>query len=149
MDKGIYCLVFKNHTCTCRVGSLGILTFRSGWHIYVGSALGPGGLARVRRHFRLAQTRDRRPVWHIDALLLSPNFHLAGCICGYTEKKLECALAEEIGGDAVAGFGCSDCRCLSHLFWRTADPTADIIAAFHRLGLQCQEHKTQINGSQA
>ena len=69
MDKGIYCLVFKNPACTVRIGALGPVAFREGWHIYVGSALGSGGLARLDRHIALARDRDKRPKWHVDYLL--------------------------------------------------------------------------------
>ncbi len=57
MDKGIYCLVLKNPACTVRVGALGPLPFAAGWHCYIGSALGPGGLVRLERHTRLAEHR--------------------------------------------------------------------------------------------
>jgi len=42
-----------------------------------------------------------------------------------SSRRLECALAEELGHLAenrVAGFGCSDCRCPSHLFRFPRDP---------------------------
>ena len=74
MDKGIYCLVLKNPACTVRVGALGPVSFAAGWHCYIGSALGPGGLVRLERHLRLAAHRDRRPKWHIDYLLTDPRF---------------------------------------------------------------------------
>ena len=108
MDKGVYALVFSNPPCTLRIGALGEIRFRKGWHIYVGSATGPGGFARVRRHRHLARARDRPPRWHVDHLLLSSGFTLRHIVCGPSRKNLECMLAEALGGKAVTSFGSSD-----------------------------------------
>lgn len=134
MDKGIYCLVFKNPACTARVGALGELTFRRGWHVYVGSALGSGGLARLERHIALSRDRDRRPKWHVDWLSGNRAFILHAAVHAVTEERLECRLAAALGGDSVAGFGCSDCSCVSHLFYRRGNPVREIEAAFRSLG---------------
>lgn len=40
-------------------------------------------------------------------------------------KRMECRIAKAMtkaGGKAVAGFGCSDCRCRSHLFRLSGSP---------------------------
>jgi len=133
--RGIYCLCLKNSRTTLSIGRLGERTFEAGWHLYVGSAQGPGGLARADRHRRLAEARDRRPTWHIDHLLLSDRFRLATVITAETDALLECPLAAAIGGLTVAGFGSSDCRCESHLFYRATDPTGEICTAMVGLGL--------------
>jgi Uri superfamily endonuclease len=135
MDKGIYCLVFKNPACTVRVGALGEITFHRGWHIYVGSALGTGGLARLERHIALSRDRDRRPTWHVDRLSLSPSFRLHTTVHAVTGERLECQLAATLGGELVPGFGCSDCACSSHLFYRRRDPVKEIQTAFRSLDL--------------
>jgi len=141
--KGIYCLILRNDACDLEVGRLGPVNFRGGWHIYVGSALGPGGLpARVGRHFRLAAAKDRPARWHIDRLLLSPAFSLEGAVCGGTEDRLECRLADAIGGERVPGFGCTDCSCDSHLFYRPADPFDEITQAFDAIGISAGTRKT-------
>ncbi|TAJ45534.1 GIY-YIG nuclease family protein [Methanofollis fontis] len=141
--KGIYCLILQNRACDLEVGRLGTVAFREGWHLYVGSALGPGGLpARVGRHARCAAARDRPPRWHIDRLLLSPAFRLCGAVCGQTEERLECRLARTIGGDAVPGFGCTDCTCGSHLFYRTKEPFEEVEAAFRKIGIIALTRKT-------
>jgi Uri superfamily endonuclease len=49
--------------------------------------------------------------------------------------RLECALASRIGGDFVSGFGCTDCMCSSHLFYRNKSPLLEINEAFEALGL--------------
>jgi Uri superfamily endonuclease len=134
--KGIYCLCLKNSRTILSIGKLGERTFEEGWHLYIGSALGPGGLARAERHQRLAVTRDRRPTWHIDHLLLSDRFRLAAVVTAGTEAPLECALARALGGRSVTGFGSSDCHCPSHLFHRPSDPIDEVCMAILGLGLE-------------
>ena len=69
MEKGVYCLVLFHGPCTIRVGALGDLAFPGGWHVYTGSAQGPGGLKRVQRHISIAASRRQTKRWHIDYLL--------------------------------------------------------------------------------
>lgn len=135
MDKGVYCLVFENHECTVRVGALGNLTFRAGWHIYVGSALGSGGLKRLGRHISLAHLRDKQPKWHVDYLLTSPCFSLVYAVFAVTADRLECRLARELNEGGIPKFGCSDCSCTSHLLYRQGDPKQEILAVFRELQL--------------
>jgi Uri superfamily endonuclease len=144
MDKGIYCLIFQNPACTVRVGALGEVEFRKGWHVYAGSALGSGGLARLERHIALSQNKDRRPKWHVDYLSTSPLFRLRYAVRAKTCERLECRLAGAIGGEPVPHFGCSDCDCPSHLFWFPASPGKRIRDAFRGLGL-CPKTKTLKN----
>jgi Uri superfamily endonuclease len=135
MDKGIYCLIFRNPGCMVTIGALGEIRFRRGWHLYVGSALGSGGLARLGRHIALAEVKDKRPKWHVDYLLTSIQFALQYTIDAKTTEPLECGLAQAIGGESVPGFGCSDCDCTSHLFFRRRDPVAGVEDAFRAIGL--------------
>ena len=140
MDKGVYALLFTNPSCTLRVGGLGRVHFRAGWHIYVGSALGPGGFARVRRHRQLALARDRSPRWHVDHLLVSPCFTLGHILCGASREDLECTLVAALGRGGIPSFGCSDCSCESHLFHRTTDPLEEVREAMASIGLTPLEH---------
>jgi len=140
MDKGVYCLVFRNGGCSIEVGRLGRRDFAPGWHVYVGSALGPGGLKRACRHARLARTRDRAPKWHVDYLLLSPCFSLEAVYCASTDESAECAVARGLDGPSIRGFGCSDCRCGSHLFFRPHDPGEEITGVLAVLGLAVHRH---------
>ena len=135
MDKGIYCLVFRNPGCTVTIGALGEIAFRRGWHLYVGSALGSGGLARLRRHIALAERKDKPPKWHVDHLLTSNQFILRYTVAAITTEPLECSLARAIGGNCVSGFGSSDCDCPSHLFFRQSNPVGGVEQAFRNLGL--------------
>lgn len=133
--KGVYCLVFKNRACKIEVGKKGEFLFRAGFHIYVGSALGSGGLKRVKRHISLSRNQNRNPSWHVDYLHLNQAFRLVSAVYAFTSSRLECALASRIGGDFVSGFGCTDCACNSHLFYRKESPLLEITEAFEALGL--------------
>jgi len=110
--------VIEAHGST-RVGRLGLRRF-DGLYLYVGSALGPGGLKRVERHRAVASGKNQTKRWHIDYLLALGE--LKGVFVLKTKEKkekLECALAHELGKrfePAVRGFGSGDCRCKTHLF---------------------------------
>ena len=136
MDKGVYCLIFKNHGVTLSVGALGDLTFQEGWHIYVGSALGSGGLKRFYRHISLAHMHDKKPKWHIDYLLTNPGFSISYAIFAVTQGQFECRLARSLSKSGVPGFGCSDCSCLSHLLFLQHDPKEEILNACRDLELE-------------
>jgi Uri superfamily endonuclease len=135
MDKGIYCLVFSNPSCTTRVGALGEIAFLPGWHIYVGSALGGGGLARLKRHIALSRNKDKCPKWHVDWLSTRPSFSLRYTVHAVTGERLECRLAQALGGENIPRFGSSDCDCRSHLFYRPKNPVRETETAFRSLGL--------------
>lgn len=135
MDKGVYCLVFRNPACTVRIGALGEIAFRKGWHVYVGSALGSGGLARLNRHIALSQEKDKTPKWHVDYLSTTSCFSLRYTVHAVTDEQFECRLAETLGEPGIPGFGCSDCTCPSHLLYRTRDPVEEVRHAFGSLGL--------------
>ncbi len=96
------------------IGRSGTADLEPGLYCYVGSALGPGGLAaRLRRH---ASSPERKH-WHIDYLL--PHARLLGAMALAGRQRLECRWAswlEEIGGMCVSRFGASDCRCRGRLF---------------------------------
>jgi len=118
-----------------RIGALGDISFPAGWYIYIGSALGSGGLARLDRHIAFPAAPGKNPKWHVDYLLRDPGFSLRYAVYAVTPDRLECRLAGECGGTGVPGFGCSDCSCTSHLFFRDHDPRDELVAAFGRLGL--------------
>jgi sugar fermentation stimulation protein A len=122
-DRGVYLLVVERHEdCVRRVGALGELHLPAGYYVYTGSAM-RGLRARVERHRR----RRKKAHWHIDSITVDADRVRAFPI--YTANDLECALATRIrevaavsGGKAVAGFGCSDCRCESHLVCFPTNP---------------------------
>lgn len=134
-EKGVYCLIFENRDCVIEVGKKGQFSFSEGFHIYTGSALGSGGMKRVKRHIDLSSKKDKNPRWHVDYLHLNSSFELVWAVCASTSERLECGLARMIGGDSVPGFGCTDCSCRSHLFYRKKDPLSEITEVFEALGL--------------
>ena len=134
-QKGVYCLIFENGECTLQVGKKGEFSFQKGYHIYVGSALGPGGLKRMQRHIRLSRDKDKNPKWHVDYLHFCPAFRLVSAVCAATPERLECVLVGAVGGPCVPGFGCTDCKCSSHLFFREKYPLSEISEAFEGLEL--------------
>lgn len=122
--QGTYALVLH---LECReeiaVGKLGTFTFPAGYYLYVGSALGSGGLeARLARHRR----HDKKLRWHIDYLL--EHAQLVEVWSVTSTDKLECRWAQsarQLPGSEIPipGFGSSDCHCLSHLIYLARKPT--------------------------
>ena len=96
-EKGVYCLVFENRGCVVEVGKKGTFSFPEGFHIYVGSALGSGGMKRVKRHIELSLKKDKNPRWHVDYLHLNPSFKLLGAVCASTSDRFECKLLASSG----------------------------------------------------
>jgi sugar fermentation stimulation protein A len=99
-------------------GSLGTIHFNAGWYVYAGSAR-KNLSQRINRHLRKVRKQQH---WHLD--YLSPAARLIKGFPIMSYRNLECELAgalKSIGGEAVPGFGSSDCRCGSHLYY-FADP---------------------------
>lgn len=109
------------------VGALGALDLKSGYYLYVGSAL--NGLAgRLRRHSR---TDSKHLYWHID--YLRAHATLVEVWWTLSTERLECdwaAALRRLPGEPepVAGFGASDCRCSSHLFYLVDRPSCNDFA---------------------
>jgi Uri superfamily endonuclease len=127
---GTYALVLNApRPARAHVGKLGRLGVQPGFYVYVGSALGPGGVvARVRRHAR----RPAKPHWHVDHL--RPHTRLVEVWTTHALERLEHHWARAFlrMRDAripLRGFGASDCRCASHLFFFATRPT---LARFRR-----------------
>jgi Uri superfamily endonuclease len=95
------------------VGKQGKLAFKRGYYAYVGSA--QNNLEkRIQRHLKKQKTL----FWHIDYLLESQDSNVIKVFYKEAGKSEECSIAERLKfeGDAVSGFGSSDCHCSSHLF---------------------------------
>jgi sugar fermentation stimulation protein A len=119
------------------VGSLGSRRLCPGHYLYVGSAM-RGLAARTRRHLN----RRKRLHWHVDHLRSVAEAARVYPI--YSRTRLECSLAEslrQLYPEPVEGFGSSDCRCRSHLFYLPGDPRRDprfveiLLRYRHRLAL--------------
>ena len=122
---GTYVLLLSSRsTDLIQIGRQGTLQLQSGFYVYVGSALGPGGVrARLAHHLKLS----RRPHWHIDYL----RAHTRVDYIWYRldTRRLEHVWAERISlaeGASVplVGLGSTDCRCASHLFFFRQRPSS-------------------------
>ena len=113
--KGAYCLIIKlEKDSSIKVGALGRIKFRKGLYCYVGSALN-NLKKRVQRHLR----KNKKLYWHIDYFLLNKNTSIKKIFHKQSNKKEECKIAKFVLKNSIgsiAGFGCSDCNCKSHLF---------------------------------
>jgi len=91
------------------IGKLGNIKFKKGFYVYAGSAE-KNLTQRVERHY----SREKKLHWHIDYLLESSEI-----IESYLSSMDECEIARELSEDfsGIKGFGSSDCRCPSHLFY--------------------------------
>jgi sugar fermentation stimulation protein A len=118
-DAGSYLIVLRlPRRRTLSVGSLGHVTFRTGYYVYVGSAK-KNLTQRIQRHHRLRKNL----FWHIDYLRNASDWVTALPI--RTADDIECDLAEAVGETAqwsVPDFGASDCSCPSHLFGMENNP---------------------------
>jgi Uri superfamily endonuclease len=111
--RGTYVLLIQvPYKVQLSIGALGDIKLEAGYYAYVGSALG-GLEARVQRHMG----ENKKIHWHIDHLLTRGR--VIDAIQGETTERKECAVAGELAKHLkpIAGFGSSDCKCGSHLFY--------------------------------
>jgi len=116
--KGTYCLCIENHQDQIiKIGALGPIEFKKGKYVYVGSALN-SLIPRLERHMRMSRGEHDVFHWHIDYLLREKSVEIESIYITETDEHLECAIAEKVSehGEAISRFGCSDCKCDSHLY---------------------------------
>ncbi len=105
--------ITKSCNSTISIGALGTIDFKKGVYLYVGSAK-LNMFKRIQRHLR----RDKRIHWHIDYLLKETDCEVSSI---YLTTGGECETARKLhrinATRPVPGFGCSDCKCISHLFY--------------------------------
>ncbi len=116
--RGTYALLMEiEQEAVVTVGRLGTFRFAAGCYVYVGSALGSGGLAaRLDRHRR----QHKKLRWHIDYVLL--HARIVDLKVNTSGQELECVWARKLlnipGARVVAlRLGSSDCGCPSHLIY--------------------------------
>ncbi|MBT3285595.1 GIY-YIG nuclease family protein [Candidatus Bathyarchaeota archaeon] len=117
--KGTYCLCINvEDDITINVGALGETNFQRGSYIYVGSALN-SLIPRLDRHLKHSRGEHDVTHWHIDYLLREPLVSIESICMNDNGEKLECVMAALVAGhgEPVPRFGCSDCRCISHLYY--------------------------------
>ena len=114
--KGSYVLLIElSEKQIIAIGNLKAVHFHRGGYAYVGSAMG-GFKSRLNRHLK----GNKSPRWHIDYLLQQAP--ISDIILCETKDRVECAIAQALSRqfESIPGFGSSDCKCRSHLFF-TAD----------------------------
>ncbi len=136
-----YCLIIKLiQNSRIRIGKLGEMNFKKGYYIYVGSALNSID-SRIQRHL----SKEKKMFWHIDYFLNSPNSAVSEVILERSPEKWECNVAFEISkkGLPTDKFGCSDCKCSSHLFYFESEKAAKnaCLDSFEKLKLEIEKIK--------
>ena len=104
-----------------QVGKLGIIELEIGYYLYAGSAFGPGGIkARVSRHLKKRKPKH----WHLDYLsgALTPLEVWFTHDPVRREHDWAELLSDQKSVKPVNGFGCSDCHCEAHFFFRQSQP---------------------------
>ena len=102
---------------TIQIGKLAQLNVQKGYYLYIGSAMGPGGvISRLKHHSKVSE----KPHWHLDYLRAETEFHEAYAL--YSPERMECEWAgliaqSEVASEPLKGFGSSDCQCNTHLFY--------------------------------
>ncbi len=128
-DSGVYLLLVRvKEARPLRVGALGEVRLRKGYHAYVGRAK-RGLRARLSRH---ARGEGKRRRWHIDYLLEAAVLEEIWVL---PLEAGECETASGMaagGGDreGLRGFGSGDCRCPGHLLYlggRRPAPPAGVL----------------------
>ncbi|MDD4353164.1 MAG: GIY-YIG nuclease family protein [Candidatus Nanoarchaeia archaeon] len=116
--KGAYVLIFEVlKDCEIIVGKLGLTFFKKGIYYYCGSA--QNNLEkRIERHER----KEKKIHWHIDYLTTNKNIKMISSEkYENCQKSKECELAQELFKkkyNQIKNFGCTDCKCNSHLFYK-------------------------------
>lgn len=133
MTGGTYTLLIERETpATIEVGAAGAHRFPAGWYAYAGSAHGPGGFARVDRHYEVAAGRRDTRQWHVDYLLGDSDAAIRGDVRS-PGVDIECAVARRLPDGPVSGFGASDCDCTAHLaFTSDGEDLRGTVATLHR-----------------
>lgn len=115
-NKGTYCLIISmKDDSTIKIGAMGRTYFKKGFYVYVGSALNSLD-KRIERHI----SKKKKKHWHADYLTLNKNAQIKEVVFTYSTKKIECDISNEISKKSngnIELFGCSDCNCMSHLYY--------------------------------
>ena len=138
--KGTYTLLIRlSQPRDITFGRIRNFSFKAGYYAYIGSALN-GLRQRIGRHLR----KEKRLHWHIDYLL--QHAEICGVIYAETAGRRECRIAAELREllVAVPGFGCSDCRCFSHLFFSNDSGALKqaVLTGFKSAGLAPEKYLT-------
>ena len=137
--SGTYALVLRAlRRAEIEVGRLGKWDLQRGWYVYVGSALGPGGLrARVSRHAQVEKTRR----WHVDYVRAVTELQEVWFASDATRRECQWAgVLQSMPRASIPakGLGSSDCGCPTHLYFSTQEPR--VIVFRRRLRQAAADH---------
>jgi Uri superfamily endonuclease len=120
--RGCYVLIINIHqNKKIQIGRLGLIYFKKGFYVYVGSALNSLE-KRIMRH----KKTNKKLHWHIDYLLKYGE--IIDIFYKESVEKEECKFAKNFKElNRIDYFGCSDCKCKSHLFFGKIDKIRIII----------------------
>lgn len=111
--KGSYILVINLEIDkSIQIGKLGNIYFKKGFYTYIGSAQN-GLKQRINRHLR----SEKKYHWHIDYLL--KHAKIEDIYSKESNQNEECIISKKFNEKflSIPKFGCSDCNCISHLFY--------------------------------
>ena len=113
--KGSYILLMHLTKDTdIKIGKMGTITFKKGYYAYVGSGLNSLE-ARIKRHLR----SEKKMHWHIDYFLHEATIDHVFYKKGDVREECDLASLFSYQFSSILHFGCSDCKCKSHLFYGT------------------------------
>jgi len=142
VEKATYTLLIKlSSEETVEVGSLGYIKFNKGFYSYTGSAFGPGGIKRIFNHIKISEGQKTRKRWHIDYLSSNSSSEIKEIFL--TSEKEECRIAERIDAEPIQSFGCSDCKCGSHLRYRDSKLSEKVRESFSKTTQKFEEYRKQ------
>ena len=121
--KGSYLLIVElKDDMFISIGKKGKKRFGKGNYVYVGSTLN-GLEQRIQRHLRA----DKKMHWHIDYLL--KHAKITDVFYKKSVHKEECDIAKSLDEHlpSIKGFGCSDCKCESHLFYGSKETIRHVV----------------------
>lgn len=111
-NRGSYVLVLKlEKDKKIKVGSLGYIQFKKGYYLYAGS-----GKKNLYQRIEMHKKKNKKLFWHIDYLRKESKFVSVVVFRELSECEIGKKLKEKTDG-FIKNFGCSDCRCKSHLFF--------------------------------
>ena len=115
--KGTYCLLIHlKQDSKITIGKLGEKNFTKRILYIRGLRL------KLPKNPHTKTSREEKKIyWHIDYLLNNENTEIIEVIYTINDIKWECKIAATIAetGIGVINFGCSDCKCNSHLLYFT------------------------------
>ena len=130
--KGSYILLIRlPEEQIITIGSRKAIYFPRSYYAYVGSAMG-----RLKPRLSYHLRGNKKPHWHIDYLLAKAS--IADIILCEAEERIECTIAQALKGlfDSIPGFGASDCKCNSHLFFASGEMKSTIMSTLNHLSIK-------------